>query len=300
MHSKTVNSTLEAIQKRSPAYSELTTRFGPLLLEKALLMDELTTANIKAPAMDVSRLSAGVPILADMDCTPWTDLMQTSIGRLLPIVAEILQLDTNDMNALQAYLDHPEHISGLAQALIEGNWKHFENTSVQLNIKPATLLYISETVFGPVFRAIVGSLGESLSELHWEHGSCPACGSTPTIAYLSPKETTELDQLVGGGGKKYLHCSLCGHDWRFKRNGCPACGNDENNTRDIFTVDNRSHERIEACGACGTYILGIDLRECAELPDLDTIHIGLIHLDIHAQDQGLMPMARTIWNSLGT
>jgi FdhE protein len=109
---------------------------------------------------------------------------------------------------------------------------------------------------------------------------------------------TDLDQLVGGGGKKFLHCSLCGHDWRFMRNTCPACGNDENESREVFYTDNAKFERIEACHKCGKYCLNVDMRECEPLPDLDTIQIGLIHLDIFARENGLEPISPTLWNTL--
>jgi len=296
---KIVDSTLESIKKRVPAYQELADKFGPLFLEKAKLRDALLAVTLDVPNIDPARIAAGVPVLVDEDLTPWVEEMKESKNVLLPVLADVLQLDENVLKGLQEYLDDPDNILGLAQARIEGNWKHFENTSVQLGIEQSTtLLYISETVFAPVLCAIVDSLGESLTSLAWDHGSCPVCGSSPSISYLSPKEVTDLDQLVGGGGKKFLHCSLCGHDWRYKRNACAACGNDDSETREVFYVDETKFERVEACHKCGKYCLNVDLRECDPLPHMDAVQIGLIHLDIFAHNNKLTPITPTLWNTL--
>lgn len=296
---KTIDSTLGAVTEFLPAYGELVGRFGPVLREQTLLREELIAGEVETPALDEARLAAGVPVLVGADCTPWAEPLIRSATRLLPLVADVLRLDDQDVRALRKYLDAPVHVTGLARALIEGDWKYFENTSVQLGLSSSQcLLYISENYSAPVFRAMIGSLGKSLSTVAWEHGYCPGCGSKPSISILSDKEKTDLDQLVGGGGKKYLHCSLCGHNWAFKRTGCPSCGNDKNETREVFSVDERKWERIEACHACGSYLLNIDLRECCEAFDPDAIQMGLIHLDVHAQAQGLVPMTRTLWNSL--
>ena len=296
---KTIDSTLDAMEARLDAYGELARRFGPLLREQAALSERLAAEGIPLPRVDESRLADGVPVLADADCTDFAASLAASAGSLLPLLTDVLRMDGDAGDALRTYLDDPAHISGLAQARIKGDWKHFENTSVQLGHIPSqNLLYISENVFAPAFRAMVGRLGKSLSDTSWEHGSCPVCGSAPTIAYLSAPEPKDLDQLVGGGGKKHLHCSLCGHDWRVRRNACPGCGNDKNETREIFTVDGRPQERVETCDACKAYILCVDLRECLDTPDLDAVQMGLIHLDLHAKSKGFSPMARTLWNTL--
>ncbi len=294
-----IDSTLQAMGERLDAYGELARRFGPLLREQAALSEQFTRDDVHLPAIDEKRLADGVPLLDTADCAALAGQLAASAGRLLPLLAPLLRMDGEAGDALRAYLNDPAHLSGLAQARIKGDWKHFENTSVQLGDIPSeSLLYISENVFAPAFRAMVGRLGNSLTRAAGEHSRCPVCGSAPTIAYLSARETTEVDHLVGGGGKKHLHCSLCGHDWKVRRNVCPSCGNDKNETRETFTVDGRPQERIEACHACKSYILCIDLRECLEPPDLDAVQMGLIHLDLHARSQGFSPMTRTLWNTL--
>ncbi len=295
---KIVDSTLDSIRKRVPAYSELADRFGPLFLAKGRVRDTLAEAHPEPPVPDTARLVAGVPLLVEEDLSSWAEAMGTARDELLPVIAEVLQLETETADRLKSHLADPANLVGLAQARIEGNWKHFENTSEQLGIEQTPLLvYISETVFGPVLRAMVDGMGKSLSDITWDKGYCPVCGSTPSISYLSPKEVTDLDQLVGGGGKKYLHCSLCGHDWRYRRSACVSCGNDDNESREVFYVDDVRYERIEACRKCGKYCLNVDLREFEPHPHLDVVQMGLIHLDIYAREHKLSPVTPTLWNS---
>ena len=296
---KIVDSTLESIKERVPAYGELADRFGPLFLTMARVRDKLIADSIDAPAVDTARLAAGAPLLVDRDLSSWADAMETARDELLPEVTEVLRLDTETARALRDHLADPANLVGLARARIEGDRKHFENTSVQLGIgQTPSLLYISETVFGPVLRAMVHGLGKSLSDLAWDRGYCPVCGSAPSIAQLARPESEGSEHLVGGGGKKYLHCSLCGHDWHFKRNVCAACGNEDSETREIFYQENVRRERIEACRKCGRYMLVVDMREFATPPHLDVVQMGLVHLDIAARERRLSPVSPTIWNTL--
>ena len=145
---------------------------------------------------------------------------------------------------------------------------------------------------------MIDGMGKSLTGLTWDKGYCPVCGSSPSISQLAPADATNSEYLVGGGGKKYLHCSLCGHDWHYKRSACAACGNEDSETREILYTVGVRHERIEACHKCGKYMLNIDMREYASLPDLDTIQMGLIHLDILAHKKRLTPISPTLWNTL--
>jgi len=294
---KQVDATLQLLAQRTPAYRELTDRFGPLLKEMARVADELEGTLPKAPAPDAKRMAAGVSMLVDVDLAPYGEALARSAKELMPVLVKALELDESTARRIEEHLASTDNLVGLARARIEGNAKLFENTSVQLDLGPyTTLLYISETIFAPVLRAIINSLGKPLSD-GWDHAYCPVCGSSPSISYLSPKEVTDLDHLVGGGGKKYLHCSLCGQNWRFPRNACAACGNDENESREVFYSDKTRYERVEACHKCGHYCLNIDLREFEPHPHLDAIQIGLIHLDLFARKHGLVPITPTLWNS---
>lgn len=294
-----IESTLEIIKTRDAAYRELADRFASLFDQKEQVRTELIAATPHLPGIDGDSMKGGVPILAETDLTPWADAFRQSADSLLPVLADVLQLKPEAYQKLQFHLDDTENLLGLVNAQINNNWKYFKSIANQLGLTPAQALpYISQAVSNPVLSAIASQLGESLSSLAWEHRHCPLCGSSPSISQLSPKEAQDSEHLVGGGGRKYLHCSLCGHDWRYKRNACAVCGNDDNESRELLYLDGVQHERIEMCHSCGKYMLNVDMRGYTSLPHLDTIQMGLIHLDIIARERNLSPVAPTLWNTI--
>ncbi|WP_320008349.1 formate dehydrogenase accessory protein FdhE [Maridesulfovibrio sp.] len=296
---KQIESTLENIKNRDASYGDLVGRFGPLFKKIDQVRTFLNSMKLHTPVIDAARLAAGVPIFAETDLYNWSDAFKQSDESLLPVIADVMQLEPAVHRNLLAYMDVTENLLGLAQASIEGNLNHFEKTAEQLGIdSPAMLHYISNTIATPVLNALVCSMGDKLTSISWEHGYCPVCGSLPSISQLSLRNRADSEYLVGGGGKKYLHCSLCGHDWHHKRNTCAACGNDDSETREFLFLDNVEHERIEICHKCGKYMLNIDLRAYSSLPHLDTIQMGLIHLDLLAHEKDLAPVTPTIWNTI--
>jgi FdhE protein len=107
--------------------------------------------------------------------------------------------------------------------------------------------------------------------------------------------------LVGEGGKRWLQCSLCDHEWRFNRHTCPRC-NDSNheNQEYFFNKDSPlgAGERVDLCNNCNSYLLTVDLRQKIDPVNMEIAAMGMIPLDILAQAKGYTPTAATPWNSL--
>lgn len=79
---------------------------------------------------------------------------------------------------------------------------------------------------------------------------CPICGEEPSLTVLTPPV-----------GKRYLHCTKCGHDWPGKRIGCIHCGSEEATEQTYLKNDNFPGIEIIACQACGKDFKELDLRE---------------------------------------
>ena len=296
---KQIESTLKNIKNRDTSYDDLVARFGSLFKKIDEVRTHLNKTKLHSPVIETSHLDVGLPILAEVDLYHWSDAFKQSYESLLPVIAEVLEMEPEIHRNLLAYMDVTENLLGLAQASIDKNLNHFDEISAQLGIDPAAMLhYVSDTISAPVLNAIVLSIGDNLSSISWEHGYCPVCGSAPSISQLSLRNMADSEYLVGGGGKKFLHCSLCGHNWHHKRNTCASCGNDDSDTREFLFMNNVEHERIEVCHKCGKYMLNIDMRQYASLPHLDTIQMGLIHLDVLAHEKKLAPVSPTLWNSI--
>lgn len=82
--------------------------------------------------------------------------------------------------------------------------------------------------------------------------SCPLCGSRPLLGILRPE---------GDGGKRNLVCSLCLHEWTFRRIFCPACNEESEPKLPVFVAEQFPHVRVEACDTCRFYIRSIDLTK---------------------------------------
>jgi FdhE protein len=77
-----------------------------------------------------------------------------------------------------------------------------------------------------------------------EGGECPACGSPPVAAIVSPGGTKF--------GHRHLHCSLCATAWRYVRVRCAHCGStDKISFRQLAGT---SYLRAECCEKCQGYL----------------------------------------------
>jgi FdhE protein len=291
----TVQPTLDRILNERPVYAQLVESFGPLLAAQERLAARLSSQGIPLPEADPARLAQGAPILAGTDLAPWADLLLECAAELRPLIEAILPDGLRAALPETVFTDADE-LCELARARLHGDREARPNTSGD----DARLLsaLVAELVLSPLLHAVSASLGELAPTEGWAHGNCPVCGSLPSLGCLSQRENHDLEHLVGGGGKKYLHCSLCGHDWHHRRDACPACGNNDQQTREIFYAEDKRSERVEACNACGTYLLCIDLRDFDQLPNLDALQLGLVHLDLTARDKSFAPMTRTLWNGV--
>ena len=84
------------------------------------------------------------------------------------------------------------------------------------------------------------------------NGFCPVCGFPPSVSFLDRAPESQSEFLLGGGGQKYLHCSLCGHNRLTLRHRCPLCGADNPKDRLYYQADSDTGERVDVCRNCKT------------------------------------------------
>jgi FdhE protein len=95
--------------------------------------------------------------------------------------------------------------------------------------------------------------------------------------------------LRGKEGKRWLQCSLCGHEWIFSRTSCPLCGQDSPKDLPLFFLEHNPRERAEACRRCGRYLLGIDMREFIDAVPPELLLLCMTPLDLLVQEKGFVP-----------
>lgn len=117
--------------------------------------------------------------------------------------------------------------------------------------------------------------------------TCPFCGARPVAGVLRPE---------GEGGKRFLLCSFCGHEWEFRRILCAGCGEAREESLPVFAAEQFPHIRVEGCDTCRRCLRTIDLtKDGHAVPMIDDL--AAIPLTLWAQEHGY---ARIEPNLLGT
>ena len=70
---------------------------------------------------------------------------------------------------------------------------------------------------------------------------CPNCGQPPLCGVLDTE---------GDGAALSLVCSLCQHEWRFRRGRCPVCGIDDPEQVYCYHAEEIPQVETQVCDAC--------------------------------------------------
>lgn len=141
------------------------------------------------------------------------------------------------------------------------------------------LFFVIRDIFRICLVPYQNTLTDELAGL-WDKGDCPICGFPPDIGILR-----------GEGGKLYLHCAICGHEWRFNRMVCAFCGSDLQKEHNYLEIEGDNVHKIFLCNFCRRYLKVLDSRS---LPDdtllfLDLEDLTTLHLDVIADEKGYLP-----------
>ena len=113
---------------------------------------------------------------------------------------------------------------------------------------------------------------------------CPRCGHAPQFGVLRPS---------GNGDALFLACSLCRHEWPFRRATCPECGETDAEKLSYYAADALPFAQTQTCQTCNAYIhLLSPERELQMIPEVD--ELALLPLDVWAQEQGF----HKVWPNL--
>jgi FdhE protein len=156
-----------------------------------------------------------------------------------------------------------------------------------LKTSPSNASFLMSLVSRVALEQRAKEITAALGAFDWEKGCCPICGSFPSIALIEEE-----------GGKRFLHCSSCGQDWRFTRVSCPYCEKEELKGMDYFYIENKTQESAFVCDKCKKYLVTIYRAGKVFARDMDISAISLIHMDIIMQGKGYEPMTACVWNVL--
>ena len=311
---QTVAQTLADVIEKRPVLEPVLRAFEPILAAQADLVPALEApvrkAGLGLPETTAERSAQGAPLLAGAPLTGIAGPLRLSAKKMLPLL-ETLEALAPHKAALEGFFLRPvarkkeDARQTLAEAFVSGNGEVFERVAAENSVDPAMLEFAMGFVLAPVLRAMVRqTLPEEGEPAPWEEGGawsqgyCPVCGSFAAMGWLDKRILDEKNAyLAGGGGKKHLHCSLCGANWVFRRGACPSCGKEGSDVMEILRESGPAQgERIDWCTKCKAYCPTVDLREREARPDLEALALGMMHLDMVAARKGLHPLKPAFWN----
>ncbi len=117
------------------------------------------------------------------------------------------------------------------------------------------------------------TLAPLIEDEQWYRGQCPVCGGEPDLAAL-------VDE-----GQRWLLCSRCDTEWRYRRIGCPFCNNTDHRKLVYYTGESPVY-RLYVCETCRRYLKAVDQREHWQRRPLPVERILTIGMDVAAVEAG--------------
>jgi len=295
-----IHMTAEYALKRRPALTDLIRAFTDLFLQKdrciAQLSDHTRPVDL---AGSHERMESGIPLLANLSLSPWSKSLDIAFEWMLPAVKKIFPAIGGDVDAIMgSYRDGNVQLVLLGEEYLDGSFKHYATAARSIGVSCDTLGFVIRTVLSAVLESVASKTGEGMGDKTWSKGYCPVCGSLPSVSFLAGPSGDPGEFLKDTGGQKFLHCGLCGYNWRINRHTCPACDNTDKELQMYLTEPNQPGERVDVCKKCGLYLPCVDTRELEVMPHLDTAAVCMVHLDILAQQQGFKPLSALTWNRI--
>lgn len=250
-------------------------------------------------ACDPEQFAAGKPLLADTAPAAFETGFLAAAALLLPRIGDIFPAIAKDAATLTLTLaQSPRFAAPLVGSILEGVEEDMVALAEEIGLSPGVLVFLSREVVATVLRREETTLAKMTDDGLWHKGYCPVCGAAPDIGMLKEKpEPTEF--LIAKAGRLSLHCSLCGHIWRFPRLKCPSCEEANQEKLDLLIPAGRERERIHTCATCGRYMIVLNRVDTEKNLDLDVAPAGLAHLDAVARSKGFTPLCETPWNQFG-
>ncbi len=295
-----IHTTAEDALTRLPALAGLIRPFVDLFFHKAQCIAHLSAhcrpGDLKG-ARD--RLLSGIPVFTSLPLESWEEPLEMAFGWMLPAIGETFPAIGGDIEAITAgYREKGLQLVDLSEEYLDGGFKNYESAARSIGISGNAIAFVMSTVLSAAIGSFIPQIWPDMQDVPWSKGNCPICGALPSISFLAKPSGTAGEFLTDSGGKKFLHCGLCGHNWRINRHICPVCDNIDADLRIYLSAPENPGERVDICRKCGLYLPCVDLRERVAMPHLDTAAVCMVHLDILAQKQGFKPLSDLPWNRI--
>lgn len=296
MHIDRIKDWIKRLRDKSEAMAPVLGALEPLLVTQARMRTALQAAGVEPLQTDKGRAAQGKPLMADRPMGEYAEAFLAVSRTILPAMAEAFPAVSDELGKVLYHLE-AAHLdpAPTMEARIAGDDDALAAIAKAADVDADVLWLAAEQCLRPILQVAGVHAADDLSLGLWGRPYCPTCGAPPNIAILR-KGGEDNDFLTNHGGQRWLHCSRCAAQWRFKRHACPHCGNEESESLEYYQPKDNNGERADVCRACGHYLVAVDVRELVEEPEPDVAALGLIPLDMVMQNEGLAPLAPTAWN----
>ncbi|MFZ3138338.1 MAG: formate dehydrogenase accessory protein FdhE [Thermodesulfovibrionales bacterium] len=275
---------INVIEKKRPSHKEILDFFKCIIREQHKIKPL-----IKVKRVDINEETAknqmreGFPLIDKKDMKLNMDLATTLFKNICRTLQRNNKKASPEIKKINQAIRKSEiDLKELFGKLIAGDKAYIDSVGEKTELNRWLLLFLAESSINPFFEAYADKLKGYVDQESWFRNYCPVCGSQPVIG-----ELRNTGGLVEVEGARFLVCSSCGFEWRFKRLACPFCGNENHEKLRYFNTeaDGKGY-RVDVCEECKKYIKAIDLRELnVEVVPL-VEDMGTLHLDILARKEG--------------
>ncbi len=272
-----VSERIEELARERPSHKQVLEFLKEVVTEQFKIKPEIETHPVPMDEALVQKKTAeGFPLVNKGDLV--LDVGSATI--LFKALCTVLKRNhkvSGDVAKIEQLISGAElNVEELFQETAAGNGEFVASLSERLNLRADILSFLAENSLRPNFEAYARELEGHVDQESWWRAYCPICGSEPVMA-----------ELVGRERKRFLVCSCCGYEWRFKRIQCPFCENEERRQfKYFFTEEGDRAYRVETCQKCKKYIKTVDTEALndAFMPLVEDV--GTLYLDVVAKKEG--------------
>jgi FdhE protein len=274
--------------EQSPHSSAILKAFGPIIIKQRQLAMLPSSQSLDCSLIDREKLKAGVPVARQMNLfLPEDSLKDVTLSIAAGVKEGMPQLAVSIDLLIDLIQQGKINPADYFKASAEGKDNPADSWAKDLQVSPSNASFLMSLVSRVILERRNKEITAALGDFKWEKGYCPICGAFPSIAFIEEQ-----------GGKRFLHCSACGHYWRFTRVICPYCENEAPEGMDYFYVEKKTQESAFICDKCKKYLVTLYRAGGLFARDMDVFAISLIHLDMIMQEKGYEPMVSCAWNIL--
>ncbi|HML53133.1 MAG TPA: formate dehydrogenase accessory protein FdhE [Solidesulfovibrio magneticus] len=263
--------------------------FTPVFVAQRAAREQACGWSAPLPEGYAERFSAGVPVLSGhgfMDASPW---FVQAAGPILRAMEQGLPAIAQSLRCMKLGIETGEiAFATAAQAALASPSEPW------CGVDPDVFAFASRMILRPLLARQAEDLAGHIQDLPWQRPYCPICGGKPDFSMLR-RVRDEAEYISGHGGVRFLRCSTCETQWRYKRISCPDCGNEEPERLTVLHAQTRPFERLDVCEACKAYCPCLDAGEFVETPDSDIALLAMLPLEMLVRPKGYHPLAAVAW-----